>query len=75
MPIYDFRCRACGEEFERLGLGRPGVTCSRCGGRGLDRLPSRFALRGSRGFTASVGPACGPCGASNCAGCPLARCR
>jgi len=73
MPIYDFRCRGCGAEFERLVMRRAAGTCPRCGGRALERLPSRFAVRGSRGFTGSVAPACGPCAATSCAGCPLAR--
>jgi putative FmdB family regulatory protein len=72
MPIYDFRCRRCGAEFERLVMGKTAGLCPQCGGRALERLPSRFAVRGSRGFAGSVGRACGPCAATSCAGCPLA---
>jgi putative FmdB family regulatory protein len=73
MPIYDLRCCGCGAEFERLVMGRGAGVCPRCGGTRLERLPSRFAVRGSRGFSGSLGAACGPCAASSCAGCPLAR--
>ena len=73
MPIYDFKCRGCGEEFERLVMGRTAGPCPRCGGKTLERLPSRFAVRGSHGFSGSIGSSCGPCTASSCAGCSLAR--
>ena len=45
MPIYDFRCRSCGNEFE--GLSRPQdppVTCPACKSGDLEKLLSGFAL-------------------------------
>jgi putative FmdB family regulatory protein len=45
MPLYDFRCRGCGHEFETLV--RPGddtPTCPSCKGRDIERLLSTFAL-------------------------------
>lgn len=43
MPLYDFRCRACGREFEALVRNEPPV-CASCGSADLERLLSTFAM-------------------------------
>jgi putative FmdB family regulatory protein len=46
MPIYEFRCRACGRKTTALVLVRERIAevrCSSCGGQELERLWSRFA--------------------------------
>ena len=43
MPIYEFRCEECGEEFEVLLKSRSEageVNCSRCGSQKVKRLMS-----------------------------------
>ncbi len=60
MPIYEFRCRTCGEAFETIRpMGDAGedVECPVCGTRGADRLPSSFSAGGT-GPTRS-GSSCG----------------
>lgn len=50
MPIYEYRCGACGKHVTVLTLRvseRVTPTCERCGSRKLSRLMSRFALRRS----------------------------
>ena len=45
MPIHDFRCRSCGNEFE--GLSRPQdppVSCPACKSADLEKLLSGFAV-------------------------------
>ena len=43
MPLFDFKCRQCGRQFEALvRTGKP-VTCS-CGCDDLEQLPSGFAV-------------------------------
>jgi putative FmdB family regulatory protein len=46
MPLYDFRCRACGCEFEALVRPADVETraCPDCGGGDLERLLSTFAV-------------------------------
>jgi putative FmdB family regulatory protein len=44
MPLYDFHCRSCGEEFERLVRGDDIAECPSCSGHDVERLPSTFAL-------------------------------
>jgi putative FmdB family regulatory protein len=45
MPLYDFRCRACGHEFEALVRPREGdPACPSCNARDIERLLSTFAL-------------------------------
>ncbi|HDD52484.1 MAG TPA: zinc ribbon domain-containing protein [Thermosulfidibacter takaii] len=50
MPIYEYKCDACGHRFEKLqSFGEePVKTCPRCGGE-VRKLISRssFILRGS----------------------------
>lgn len=46
MPIYEYRCRRCGERLEalrRMGQGPEGLACPKCGGDSLEREASAFA--------------------------------
>jgi putative FmdB family regulatory protein len=59
MPIYEYRCKACGERFEALrpvGDRGKSLDCPECGRKGPEKLPSVFAASsgcgsGSGGFT------------------------
>ena len=44
VPLYDFRCRQCGQEFEALVRGADPVACPGCHGSDVERLLSTFAL-------------------------------
>jgi putative FmdB family regulatory protein len=44
MPIYDYRCRACGATFEVLVRGPEAQSCPSCQSQDLERLPSLFAV-------------------------------
>jgi len=49
VPIYEYRCKRCGERLEvlqRLGSGPEGLACPRCGGDVLEREVSTFASAG-----------------------------
>ena len=51
MPIYEYRCTACGEELELMQSikAEPAKTCPACGADALRRLISStsFVLKGS----------------------------
>jgi putative FmdB family regulatory protein len=61
MPIYEYRCQACGEEFEKLvrsSADADEVECPRCHQVHVKRLLSLFGLSGgSRGGEASFASA------------------
>jgi len=45
MPLYEYQCRTCGHEFERLV--RPGddaPSCTSCGSADLEKLLSHMAV-------------------------------
>lgn len=46
MPLFDFRCRSCGNEFEALVRADRPVACV-CGSGDLEQLPSGFAVSSS----------------------------
>lgn len=45
MPLYDYRCRACGHCFEALGRVAGTATCPACQSPDTERLLSSFAVR------------------------------
>lgn len=44
MPLYDFRCRRCGHEFEALVRPAHEPACPSCGAADLERLTSGSAF-------------------------------
>ena len=64
MPLYEYRCTACGTEFESLvaRAGDPAPHCPRCDAAGAERRWSTFAV-----VKSAAAPSPGPCGASDCA--------
>ncbi|MCS6963449.1 FmdB family zinc ribbon protein [Thermoflexus sp.] len=62
MPLYEYRCRACGAEFEQLVRWNTPVEeieCPDCGRREAEKRLSRFAARGMDGGSRRD-TACGP---------------
>ena len=67
MPIYEYRCTDCGDDFERLVRSMFSVetiTCPSCGGDHVKKAVSLFgtASGGSRDAGASSAASCGPVG-------------
>ena len=50
MPIYEYRCKKCGEKFELyLGIfhNRKSLKCPKCGENDLERVFSPFSTDSS----------------------------
>jgi putative FmdB family regulatory protein len=63
MPIYEYRCRKCGEIFEKiqkLNEGEEALTCPYCGEKKPEKLVSCFSS--SKGSESTS--ACGSSGGS-----------
>jgi len=68
MPIYEYVCRACGQEFETLVRNEEKPACPGCNSRRLEKKLSAPAVQ-----TARSGPACpardmGACNQPSCGG-------
>ncbi len=63
MPIYEYRCTECGEEFEKFVRSMTAeveVTCPACGSSQVEKKISLFGYRGA-GESAFGVPAAGGC--------------
>lgn len=63
MPIYEYACRQCGHEFEKLVRNGTVPDCPSCHSTELEKKLSVFSAHGSNGGAGHVhaGP-CGTCG-------------
>ena len=65
MPIYEYTCKACNTNFEKLvkSMHENGnVKCPGCGSTKTARELSVFAVSRDAGKTESAPPMCGRCG-------------
>lgn len=60
MPIYSYKCKDCGREFDLLvgvGKGDQKPRCQKCGSKNIERQLSPCAVRmGSSGVSSSSCP-------------------
>jgi len=62
MPVYEYRCKDCGEDFDlfvRSAEQQKTPTCPYCGSEKVKKAVSLFGLSGS-GSGSTAGEACGP---------------
>jgi putative FmdB family regulatory protein len=70
MPIYEYTCTECGEDFEELILNsREDVLCPNCNSEKIQKKMSVFAHKNEEGFRPSTGSSCSACTASTCTSC------
>jgi putative FmdB family regulatory protein len=62
MPIYEYRCEACGEGFEvfvRSASQKASPTCPRCGSQEVKKAFSLFGVAATSGRT-TASTSCSP---------------
>ena len=63
MPVYEYVCKACGHEFEKLTpLASAHLTseCPKCGAKKGERVLSKISLGSSGSTGKAVRSSCGP---------------
>lgn len=66
MPLFEFRCRDCTQQFEALVRGAEPVICPECGSVEPEKLLSATAAHVSRTSRLPVTSACPPADAPPC---------
>jgi len=71
MPIFAYRCRACGEQFQTLVMSGETPVCKACESEDLERQLSLIAAPAKGGDSAPAFAACGApmgacCGGGSC---------
>ena len=71
MPIYEFHCQSCDQQFETLVLSASDpIRGPGCDGEQVRKLMSTFAFKSGDRFTsASSGADCSGCTSKNCSSC------
>ncbi len=74
MPIYEFHCEKCDQDFEYLIIGSDKPKCTSCNSRKVRKLMSvcGYVSKGGGSETtssSSSSTSCGGCTASSCSGC------
>lgn len=73
MPLYEYACRKCSQDFEELVFGRDEeVCCPACGSAKVKRKLSAFAVHGKRADGSSISAS--SCSKSSCSGCSTSGC-
>lgn len=68
MPIFEYRCESCGNEFELLVFGDgKDVVCPSCG---KGKVVKKFSVFGVHGVSSGQGGSpCGGCTSTACSTC------
>ena len=75
MPMYEYRCKSCGHEFEELVFGDQLPACPVCHGKETEKplsRPCRYCEGGGfegMGAPAPSGGGCAGCSGGNCSSC------
>lgn len=71
MPIYEYKCNDCPEEFEKLVMGsNREVACPKCNSKNVTKKFSLFGMSGvEKQAESSGGSGCSSCSSSSCSSC------
>jgi putative FmdB family regulatory protein len=68
MPIYEYRCRGCGKDFEKyLAAASSAVVCPACASADVMRKLSVFGLRSEAPVASAMPSGGGGCCGGGCA--------
>jgi putative FmdB family regulatory protein len=75
MPIYEYQCKKCNEEFECIVIGDDTVTCPKCNTKKVKRKMSACSHKsGGKGGDYSASAKSSSSGCSSCSGGSCASC-
>jgi putative FmdB family regulatory protein len=71
MPIFEYKCNECSEDFEKLVFGSsPDVSCPKCNSKNVNKKFSLFGMSGvEKPVTSAGGSGCSSCSSSSCKSC------
>ncbi|MBF0510331.1 MAG: zinc ribbon domain-containing protein [Deltaproteobacteria bacterium] len=70
MPIYEYHCCDCNNDFETLVLrSSEKIVCPKCDRDHVERLMSACSYKSGGNFSSSQGSGCSSCSSSNCHSC------
>lgn len=71
MPIYEFRCQDCEQDFEKIILGSANeVKCPHCQSDRVIKKISAFSFKsGSKFVSSSTSGGCSSCSSPHCSTC------
>jgi putative FmdB family regulatory protein len=70
MPIFEYKCKQCGDEFEKLVFNRAdAIDCPKCHTHDVAKKFSAFGMKSGSKFVSSSGSGCGNCSSHSCGSC------
>jgi len=71
MPIFEYHCEKCQEDFEQIVFNSTAkIKCPKCQGGKVSKKVSAFSFKsGSKFVAASGSTGCGSCSSHNCGSC------
>ncbi|RPJ04581.1 MAG: zinc ribbon domain-containing protein [Deltaproteobacteria bacterium] len=70
MPIYEYHCKQCNHEFEKLVFNSSEkIACPKCESSKVSRMMSAFAFSVGGNFKSTAASSCGSCSSSSCSSC------
>ena len=74
MPIYEFKCEKCGNEFEEIVFGNDCPPCPECESEKTGKLMSCCRFKSGGGGDSLGQASSASSGGSSCAGCSGGSC-
>jgi putative FmdB family regulatory protein len=69
MPIYEYICNKCGEEFEKLVFGNKTVNCQKRSSDDVKKKLSLFGMSGVEKPFSGSSSGCTSCSKTSCSSC------